>query len=178
MCKFTQYFHYSKIFIEMGNTLYTIFLLGLPLLVCIILWHTVKRLIARYRTSDDESAGAGCLNLVIFMCLALVFIGVLVAINNHFVTTITVDRNEKGEITYRSSHRFSVHKGEDADNPTGNRLVNRSDIPVYLYSETYSIMAPLAVTAPTYTIMCAPARPSRSTSASITSSSLLPSMCR
>lgn len=142
----------------MGTTIYTIFLFGLPLLVCIILWRTIMALIKRFWPKASKVENPGCLNLLIFILLGAVFFGMVVLINDNFVTRITVKRNAKGVIVKQRTHTFAPGTKNNAEGAPADSLINDSDIPVYIYSETYGSFNPVYLTTglPTYTVTCPP----------------------
>ncbi len=142
----------------MGTTIYTIFIFGLPLLVCIIIWRVIMALIKRFWPKAAGVEQPGCLNLLIFLLLGAGFFGMMVLINDNFATTTFVKRNAEGEIVKSRKHTFAPGKGIEGENAPADRLINQTDIPVYIYSETYGQFSPVYLTTglPTYTVTCPP----------------------
>lgn len=142
----------------MGNTIYTIFLFGLPLLVCFLLWHAFMALIKRFWPQVASIEKPGCLNLFIFIALGAAFFGMISAINDNFATIITVKRADDGEIKKFRKHYFAPGMKIDGEPVSPTRLTNDCDRPLYIYSTTYgkadpNIMSPEVAT---YTVACAP----------------------
>jgi len=141
----------------MGTTLFTLFLFGCPFLVCFIFWHTIKALIKRFGSKESETDTTGCLSVFIMLAMCVLFFVLLIAINNNFSITKTVDRDKDGKIECTTTRHFSLFDSESEESGCHRKLVNKSDIPIYIYSESYSAMAVfITKPQPTYTVVCAP----------------------
>ncbi len=141
----------------MGNTLYTLFLFGCPFLICVILWHAIKAVIKHFWPKKSETESSGCLNIAILLALGVLFFIMLIFIDSNFATTVTVERNKDCKIEHHIGHNFSWYGNADEESRNRNKLVNNSDITVYVYSEYYSTKHTF-FRKPTYTVVCTPGR--------------------
>lgn len=158
MRKFTHYFSFPQNNQQMGNTIYTIFLFGLPLLVCFILWRALMAIIKRFWPRAAAIEKPGCLNLLIFIALGAACFGMATIINDNFATVITIKRNNKGKIVKSRTHHFAPGMKINGEEVAQTRLVNDSDVPVYVYSVAYGKIDPAYATTgiPAYTVTCIP----------------------
>lgn len=142
----------------MSNTIYTIFLFGLPLLICIIVWRTVMALIQRFWPKASDAEQPGCLNFLTIIAMGALFFFLVNLIIDNYATTITVRRDDSGEIKWSRTHNFAPGMKIDGQAVPKTSLRNDTDIPLYIYSETYGNASAAVFTGgvSTYTVTCAP----------------------
>lgn len=142
----------------MTNTVFTIFLFGLPLAACIFLWRTLVAVIKRLWPAKSSVQEPGCLNFITVTAMGIIYFALVALINRNYVTSLEVTRDDKGKIVYERMHYFAPGMNIDGEPVPEKKLVNNIDKPLYVYSETYG--APVALGSAdetsTYVVTCPP----------------------